>query len=208
MPPLSTAALVSIGPPKAEQEAEVANLVRAAAGGDVLAWEELVERFAGLVWAITRAYRLSPTDAADVSQTAWLRLVEHLHRLREPGRVGAWLAATTRRECLLVQKRARRLVPTEADALDRPDLAEPGALVALIESERDAMLWRAFERLDDRCRMLLRLLMADPTPSYDEVAAAVDMPPASIGPTRSRCLQRLRTRLATSGIETATGDSF
>src|SRR5215217_7057684 len=148
---------MSLRPPSTEQEAEVATLVRAAAGGDVLAWEELVDRFGGLVWAITRAYRLSPTDAADVSQTAWLRLVEHLHRLREPARVGAWLAATTRRECLLVLKRARRLVPSEADVLDRPDPSDPGALVALIETERDATLWRAFERLDDRCRMLLRL---------------------------------------------------
>ncbi len=198
---------MSVQPPKAEQEAEVANLVSAAAGGDVLAWEELVDRFGGLVWAITRAYRLSPTDAADVSQTAWLRLVEHLHRLREPARVGAWLAATTRRECLLVQRRARRLVPMPDETFDRPDLAEPGALVALMETERDAALWRAFEVLDERCRMLLRLLMADPTPSYEEVAAAIDMPTASIGPTRARCLQRLRRRVEASGMHSASGDS-
>ena len=85
-------------------------LVRAAAEGDQQAWDALVDRFAGLVWAIARAHRLSPADAADVSQTTWLRLVEHLGRIRDPERVGAWLAATARHECLRVIRHAGRFV--------------------------------------------------------------------------------------------------
>lgn len=182
---------------KPADDAAVGALVRAAAGGDQAAWGALVGRFSGLVWAVARAHRLSRADAADVSQTTWMRLVEHLGEIRQPERVGAWLSATARHECLRVIRKAGRAVPTE---LDDDTLADPRAGNE-IELELDARLdaaqhhealWAAFERLPDRGRALLRVLMADPAPSYAEAAAALGMPIGSLGPTRARALERLR----------------
>ena len=167
----------------------VAALVRAAASGDRAAWDALVDQYASLVWSVTRAHRLSDADAADVSQTTWLRLVERLDGLREPERVGAWLATTARRECLRTLGGRQREVVADLDALPG---GEDGAGTALLERERAAVMRSAFARLGERCQRLLRVLMADPAPGYDEVAAALDMPIGSIGPTRARCLERLR----------------
>ena len=177
-------------------------LVTAAAGGDQAAWEALVERFSGLIWAITRAYRLSRADAADVSQTTWLRLAEHIDKIENADRIGAWLATAARRECLQNIRTKARTVPTEdmswfdTDSDDNPTEAE----VLRAEREREeehraSVLWQAVERLPARCRELIRILMAEPPPRYAEVAAALDLPVGSIGPTRARCLQRLRREL-------------
>jgi RNA polymerase sigma factor (sigma-70 family) len=171
-------------------------LVAAAVAGDEPAWEGLLRRFAGLVWSVARAYGLSEADAADVSQTAWLRLVEQLHRVRDPERVGAWLAATTRNEALRTLRLSGRQLPVgDEAALEPPGAAVPGPDAELLASERSELLWRGFSALPPRCRRLLRVLMSDPPPSYQEVAAALDMPVGSIGPTRGRCLEQLR-RLA------------
>lgn len=182
-----------------------AELLRAAADGDRRAWDALVERFSGLVWSIARAHRLGAADAADVSQTAWLRLVENLGRIREPDRVGAWLATTTRNECLRVIRRSGRQVPTDMDLdAEPPDTASPLADEGLLTGERDAALWRAFSAIPERCQVLLRLLISDPPPSYEEIGAALGMPVGSIGPTRARCLEHLRRR---TGITSLLGGS-
>jgi RNA polymerase sigma factor (sigma-70 family) len=178
----------------------VAGLVGRAAEGDEDAWNGLVERFSGLVWAIARGYRLDTADAADVSQTVWLRLVEHLGRLRDPSRVGAWIATATRRECLRVARVAGRYVLTDSEDDLEAEPDDDAAGRRLLRQERDTVLWREFEHLSARCRALLRVLVADPTPSYEEVAAALDMPIGSIGPTRARCLEQLRGRIAVEGI--------
>jgi RNA polymerase sigma factor (sigma-70 family) len=168
-----------------------ADLLHAAAGGDQAAWEAIVDRFSGLVWGAARAYRLTQHDAADVAQTTWLRLVEHLDRINDPEALGAWLATTARRESLRVLRRGSREQPSDeldlfeapsGDTLDRQ----------LLREERNGALWRAFARLSDRCKQLLRLLVSDPEPSYQEVSAALDIPIGTIGPTRQRCLERLR----------------
>ncbi|HEX2698740.1 MAG TPA: sigma-70 family RNA polymerase sigma factor [Acidimicrobiales bacterium] len=177
-------------------------LVTAAADGDQAAWDALVKRFSGLVWSIARSHRLSQADAADVSQTAWLRLVENLGRLRDPDRVGAWLATTSRNECLRIIRLSGRMVPTDLDA--DTDLGAGDAQVApldaaLLAGERDSELWRAFAGISERCQGLLRLLIADPAPSYEEVGAILDMPVGSIGPTRARCLEHLRRRAGITG---------
>lgn len=172
-------------------------LVRAAAAGCQESWNELVERYAGRVWAVARAYRLRAADAADVSQTTWMRLVEHLPRLTNPERVGAWLAITAQRECLRVIRQSGRErlddaisdVPASAADLDHE----------LVIEERDAALWHAFSRLPPRDQALLRLLVEDPPPSYEEIGAALDMPIGSIGPTRIRALERLRREIAALG---------
>ncbi len=185
-----------------------ADLVARAATGDQDAWDRLVARYSGLLWAVARGHRLSHADAADVLQTTWLRLVENLDRLRHREAVGGWLATTARRECLRVLRRAGRQAPAEIDDLERadPDLPAPDA--SLLASERDATLWRAFAGLPARCQVLLRVLMADPSPSYEEVGAALDMPIGSIGPTRGRCLRRLRGLLGTGGISVDAGGSL
>jgi RNA polymerase sigma factor (sigma-70 family) len=174
----------------------LAKLVAAAGDGDQQAWEGLVDRFGGLVWSVARAHGLSAADAADVSQTAWLRLVEHLSRIRDPERVGSWLASTARHEALRVLRRAGRELPVG----DEGELAPRGAVVEppdahVLASERHEVLWKAFTALPGRCQRLLRVLIAEPAPSYQEVAAALQMPIGSIGPTRARCLRQLR-RLA------------
>ena len=178
-------------------------LVTAAASGDPAAWQELVRRFSGMVWSITRAYRLNRADAADVSQTTWLRLAEHIGKINNPERVGAWLATAARRECMQSLKLTARTVPTEdmtwfddTTTSDNPTEAE----VLRAEAERETAqrmrdLRQAFTRLPRRCSELLRVLMATPPPSYADVAAALDLPVGSIGPTRARCLQRLRQEL-------------
>jgi len=184
-------------------------LVTDAAEGDPQAWTALVERFSGLVWSVTRAYRLSPADAADVCQTTWLRLVEHLGDIRDRERVGAWLATTARRECLLTLRKAGRAVPTEFDDdhLVSPD--NTSDVDAGLDAGRyQAALWRAFEDLPERGRALLRVLMADPAPSYAEAAAALGMPIGSLGPTRARCLDRLRQNSRLAGITPDLGGSL
>jgi RNA polymerase sigma factor (sigma-70 family) len=179
-------------------------LVRSAAGGDETAWRGLVARFSSLVWAVTRAHRLANADAADVFQTTWLRLAEHIDRIEHPDRIGAWLATAARRECLQSLRSAAKTSPTDdMDRLDiTPAVGNPteeavlAAEAAREDAARAAAMWRAFGRLSGRCRELLRVLMATPPPSYAEVAAALGLPLGSIGPTRARCLQRLREEMA------------
>ena len=173
------------------------DLAKAAAGGDEAAWRALVERFSGLIWSVTRAYRLGAADAADVFQTTWLRLAEHIGRLDHPEYVGAWLATTARRESLRAARASARVVPTDDEAVfDAREAEEATPEQALLLSERADHLWRAFRTLPEHCQALLRLLIASPAPSYAEVGAALDRPVGSIGPTRARCLRLLRERLA------------
>ena len=181
--------------------ATVARIASAAATGDERAWNALVDEFGGLVWAIVRAHRLSEADGADVAQATWLALVEHLADLRDAERVGAWLATTARRECLRVLRASRRQVPTADDFPEEVEDVEVAGELML--EQRDAALWRAFDRLPARDQALLRLLVADPQPSYQEISAALDMPIGSIGPTRARSLERLRAELARDGLVTA-----
>jgi RNA polymerase sigma factor (sigma-70 family) len=183
--------------------ATVTRIVGAAAAGDHGAWDALVDEFGGLVWAIARAHRLSDADAADVAGATWLALVEHLPDLREAERVGAWLATTARRECLRVLRNAQRQVPTGDDLGERPaDVAD--VATGLLTDERDTALWQAFRRLGTRDQALLRLLVADPQPSYEQISAALHMPIGSIGPTRARALERLRREIERDGVVAAT----
>ncbi len=178
---------------------DVGGLVQRAAAGEPKAWDALVDHFGGLVWAVARGHGLSVADAADVAQTTWLRLAEHLHRIREPERIGGWLSTTARNESLRVRRLSRRQVAVDAIGELPDDGADSDAACRLIESERDAALWQAFETLPAPCKVLLRTLMADPAPSYVEVSAALGMPIGSIGPRRNRCLDRLRKQAVLRG---------
>lgn len=157
----------------------------------------IVDRYADLVWSVARSFRLGTADAADVSQTTWLRLVEHLNDIRDSARLGAWLATTARREALALLRRSGHTVLT-GDPW-RLDVADPVAEPpdgALIRTENAVGVRHAFVQLSQRCQQLLRVLLADPAPSYAEVGAALGMPIGSIGPARARCLDGLRRRLA------------
>jgi RNA polymerase sigma factor (sigma-70 family) len=181
--------------------------VLSARDGDEAAWNGLVDEFGSLVWSIARAHRLSSSDAADVSQTTWLRLAEHLDRIREPARVGSWLAATARHECLRLLRRAQRELPLGDDLPEPSGPAVPSPAARLLRQERAGALWDAFVQLPERCQSLLRVLMADSPPSYEEVSEALELPVGSIGPTRARCLERLRRLAARTGISADPDDS-
>lgn len=171
-------------------------LLAAAAGGDRRSWDALVDRYADLVWKVARSFRLSRADAADVSQATWLRLVEHLSEIRDPDRLGAWLVTTARREALALVRRSARTIPTGDDW--RLDTVEDGAEapdVVVVRAEEGAAVRRAFAYLSANCQRLLTVLLATPAPTYAEVAAVLEMPIGSIGPTRARCLDTLRRRL-------------
>ncbi len=185
---------------------EVRDLVRAAAAGDSRGWYGLIERFGELVWSITRAYGLSPADGADVAQTTWLRLAERLHRPLPGDGLGVWLATVARQECLRLLQVAGRTPPAGVDSAATPAGPRPPAAVGPAW-ERDALLWRVVRELPERCRRLLRILMATPPPSHAEVAAALGLPVGSIGPERARCLRDFRQRMATVGITADIGDS-
>ena len=177
--------------------AEVSALVRAAATGDSAAWGQLVDLFAGLIWNVARGHRLSEGDAADVSQTTWLRLLEHIDRLEDPSRVGAWLATTARRECLrLLALAGRQTLVGDTTFLDlrlTDDVGLDAELLALEEQDR---LRAALDRLPTKSAQLLRVLMDQDVPDYRRVSELMQMPIGSIGPTRARCLAKLRVILA------------
>jgi RNA polymerase sigma factor (sigma-70 family) len=179
-----------------QQGDDPARLVVDASAGDARAWEALVDRFADLVWSVARAHGLSHADAGDVSQTTWLHLAEHIGRIKEPEKVGAWLITTARRESLRTIRGVRRNVPVE----DSPDwrLEDPTNEVdeRLADMLLRAHLRSAFDSLAEPCRQLLRILMSEPPPSYADVSDALGIPIGSIGPTRARCLERLRQLLA------------
>jgi RNA polymerase sigma factor (sigma-70 family) len=187
---------------RSTQQAAVADAVRAAAAGDSNAWMTLVELLTPSLWAIARAHRLHSSDAADVVQVAWLRLVEHIGHIREPEHVGAWLATTVRRESwrLLRRKGAEHATSAEdLEGLSPPDVS-PGPDFGLLRAESHARLQQAVRQLPPRQQLLIRLLAAPSPPSYEEISAATGIPVGSIGPTRGRALKRLRALLAADDL--------
>jgi RNA polymerase sigma factor (sigma-70 family) len=169
-------------------------LVARAAQGEQSAWDEIVERFAPLVWSVCRRFRLAEADALDVAQNVWLRLVEYLPSLREPAALPGWLATTTRRECLRVQRvswqQEKQLAQPEIDVAADEESTEVDRWV--IAHERSVALRAAFAQLGQRCRELLAMLMGDPPIPYSKISSDLRMPIGSIGPSRARCLEQLR----------------
>jgi RNA polymerase sigma factor (sigma-70 family) len=184
----------TLRPETRRSPAWVSARVRLAAQGDGRAWSEIVDEFEGLLWAVARTHRLCHADQADVVQTTWLRFGENLDRLREPARLGAWLATTARRECLRILRASARELPDAAPP-ELPDGELQPIDGALIDAERDAALRSALRRLSSRDQALLLMLVADSAPSYEQIGAALGMPIGSIGPTRGRALARLRGQL-------------
>ena len=172
---------------------DLPRLVKASVDHDEEAWNELVRRFAGLVAFVIRHYRLSAADTQDVSQLVWLRLVEHLSDIREPSALPGWLATTTRHECerfLRVNGRSVAMDPLTMRLTDKPDGPEVDEL--LLAAERRQVLLDGLRELTDQQRELLLMLTADPPYAYAEISRILGIPIGSIGPTRSRVLDKLR----------------
>jgi RNA polymerase sigma factor (sigma-70 family) len=171
----------------------VVALVTRATGGDEGAWNELVERYAPLVYTICTRYRLSNHDIEDVGQNVWLLLVEQLAKLREPAALPGWLATTTARESLRVVSAASRSEQRGTRLDDSLQFVDDGAIdEEILMAERNAGLRAAFAELPPRCQQLLSMLISDPPHSYAEIHETLGIPVGSIGPQRARCLDRLR----------------
>ena len=154
-----------------------------------------------MIAATGRRYRLTAADVAELQQTTWLRLVENLHRIEQPERVGGWLATTARRESLQLLKRAYKY-RTGADQMmaNTPDRHLPEPDARPIAEERDTVLKAAWERLKPRCQRLLSLVITDEPVSYKHLSKLLQMPVGSIGPTRARSLEHLRRLVEEEGM--------
>jgi RNA polymerase sigma factor (sigma-70 family) len=179
----------------------LSTLVPAAREGDQHAWDAIVDRFLPLVSAIVRRHRLSEADGDDVSQTVWLRLVEHLGDLREADALPGWIRTTTRNECLRLlaaRGRVRPVDPQDDRGLDAVELDV--ADEELLAAERRQLLREALAELPAARRELLVLLLTDPPVGYEEISRLLGMPVGSIGPTRARALEQLRRTRALQGL--------
>jgi RNA polymerase sigma factor (sigma-70 family) len=179
---------------RTDRPARLARCLERARDGDIGALDAVVRELNPLLWHVARAQGLAAGEAADVVQTTWLELMERLAEIRSPRALTAWLISTTKRGAWRVNERARR-VSAVADVLDEvpdqtPDLGE-----RLIADERHRALWRHFKQLSQRCRELLRIVAMVDRPDYTLVSQALGMPRGSIGPTRGRCLEKLRESL-------------
>ena len=161
--------------------------------GDAVALDELVRVMTPVLWHVVRAYRLTTELAEDVVQTTWLSLVRSRASIQEPAAVGGWLTTTARREAWKVAKATGRGIPVEDDELSRRLPDEDSAEAEVVRRDGDERLWDAVERLSERCQALLRIVAFEHRPDYTTIAANLGMPVGSIGPTRGRCLQKLRT---------------
>jgi RNA polymerase sigma factor (sigma-70 family) len=199
MPGPAAAAEPAAAPEPDVAALDITGLVRRAGDGDQRAWQRLVDQYARLIWSMTRDFKLMESDAADVAQVTWLRLLEHINQLEQPARVGSWLAATARHECLRSLAARKRLVLVP-DHSDLDEVAVHGSELdeRLLANERAQDVRKALSRLPLRWQRLLELLMADPPASYAEISDQLGLPVGSIGPTRGRCLARLRVLLQAS----------
>jgi RNA polymerase sigma factor (sigma-70 family) len=180
----------------------VSDLVTRARAGDQQAWDVLVERFAPLIWCICSRHRLDRTDAEDVGQTVWLRLVDQLDKIRDPAALPGWLATATRRECMRVQRTVRgpRAVRYAPDAETIPDDQASMTDQELLVAERHAALREALADLPPCCQQLIAALTEDPPVPYAQISATLGIPVGSIGPTRRRCLDKLRRHPAIAAL--------
>jgi RNA polymerase sigma factor (sigma-70 family) len=186
------------------RSASVPTVVREARDGNPAAWGELVDRFGTMIAATGRRYRLTPADVAELQQTTWLRLVENIHKVEQPERIGGWLATTARRESLQLVKRAARYHPGADQILANiPDGRHPEPDAGPIAGEQEVVLRAAWARLKPRCQELLSLLVTDDPVGYKDLSHLLHMPIGSIGPTRARCLQHLRRLVEEEGLTAA-----
>lgn len=165
------------------------------------AWNTLVDRYRRLVYSIPLRAGLSHDDAADVFQTTFTQLFQHLRTIREPEKLAGWLITTAKRESWNTsRKRRRELAEEDIDALQAADEAQQDHPNEDQWADQ-ALLAQALEQIGQPCNDLLRLLYYDKNePSYDEIGRRLGMPLGSIGPTRARCLGKLRKIVQAMGL--------
>ncbi len=186
---------------------DTGEIVRAAAGGSQQAWDRLVERYMPLVISVARGFHLTSKDVEDISQTVWLRLVEHIGTLREPRALPGWIATTARHEAIRVQRSRAQANPVDPGAggpLDR-NVESVDMDDRLLSAERHQALIDGLAELPVQQRRLLELMVVDPPLSYQEISTKLGIPVGSIGPTRSRALTRLR---ASGPIQSLLGPEY
>ncbi|MGO9925138.1 MAG: RNA polymerase sigma factor [Mycobacterium sp.] len=175
---------------------DTAELVRRAAAGDELAWRQLIDRLGPMLRRVSSTYRLGEAEAADAVATVWLKLVENIGSLRDGSSVQGWLATTLRRECLARASARSR----EQPVADFANVDEPVDVIDfdrwLLDADRRHLVHRALMTLSEQHRRLIRMLFADPAPSYANISASLAIPIGSIGPTRARLLGKLRDAIA------------
>ncbi len=174
----------------------IANLVSAARQGSENALGQIVTELSPLLWQVARAAGLSSGDAEDVLQTVWMRLVAHLDDIHDSMALTAWLVTTAKREAWRVRAAERRQLPADQEMLAEVPDQGPGSEEQINLDDQRQALWAAIGRLSARCQELLRIIAFAPRPDYAAVAGALGMPIGSIGPTRGRCLAKLRALLA------------
>jgi len=179
-----------------DRSERIARLVSAARQGSEDALGEIVTELSPLLWQVARAAGLNSSDAEDVLQTVWMRLLTHLDDIHTSAALTGWLAVTTRREAWRVSAVARRQLPADTELLSMLPDQGPGSEEQVIIDDQRRILWQAIGQLSPRCQELLRIVAFVPRPDYAAVAAELGMPTGSIGPTRSRCLAKLRALLA------------
>jgi RNA polymerase sigma factor (sigma-70 family) len=186
---------VTVRASQPQRSARIARLVNAAQQGDEDALGEIVTEFSPMLWHIARAAGLNTGDAEDVLQTVWMRLLAHLDGIRTSAALAGWLVTTTKREAWRVRGAGRKQLPAGTELfLALPD-PRPGSEEQVITDDQRRALWLAIGRLSERCQELLRIIAFVPRPDYAAVAAELGMPVGSIGPTRGRCLAKLRALL-------------
>ena len=168
-------------------------------GGDAGALDDLVRLLSPMLWQIVRATGLDRDLAEDVVQTTWLALVNGADAIASPQAVSGWLCTSARREAWRVGKRAGRQRPVDDEVLAARMPSQAGPEDGVVLDDENLRLWQALDQLPDRCRRLLRIVAAEARPDYQRVAEELQMPVGSIGPTRGRCLDKLRRELATAG---------
>ena len=189
------------GPPtranaRGERRERVLRLSRGAIDDRREDLDELVAELTPLLWRVARSFGLDSASAEDAVQTTWLILLTHLDQIRSPDTLVGWLVTVTRRESLRLVDAGRRERPMDVETLERASVDDVSLDEGLMASERQKVLWRVIRQLPERCVQLLQVVAFSDRPNYTAIATALEMPIGSIGPTRGRCLEKLRALLS------------
>ena len=183
-------------PGRSDRTARMADLLDAARGGSEDALGQITAELTPMLWQVARSAGLGTDDAEDVVQTVWERLLSHLADIRVPQALVSWLVVTAKHEAWRMRSHGRRQLPADQEWLTELPDHTVGTEQQIVLDEQQRALWRAVGKLSAQCQELLRIVAFVPRPDYQAVSAALGMPVGSIGPTRGRCLEKIRNLLA------------